>query len=244
MALQLLRYVTRVWDHHIRQGGAPPLPPVIPLVLYHGGRRWTVPEELSALLDPPPELEPFVPGFRYLLADLTTFADDETVAGPPLVRVPLLLLLHIFDPDLAARIGVLLRPLGDVEDPRIRWEATVSCVYYILNAREEVATDELAETVRDMLPGDEGERVMATVADQLREEGRREGLQQGLQQGAAATARDAVVEVLETRFGPLPEPLRERIDGVEDLEVLRRLHKAALTTASIEAFREALVGTS
>ena len=65
VALQLLRYTTRLWDHHLRQGADPPLPPVVPLVFYHGRRRWKVATELSALLDPPEELKPFVPRFRW-----------------------------------------------------------------------------------------------------------------------------------------------------------------------------------
>jgi len=107
-------------------------------------------------------------------------------------------------------------------------------VYSILNARGDVARQELAETVKKVLPGEEGEKIMQTVADQLREEGREEGRQEG----AAETARQDVLEVLETRFGPVPETLRKRIQRVEDLGVLRRLHKAAVITPSIEAFQE------
>jgi predicted transposase/invertase (TIGR01784 family) len=44
VALQLLRYLARIWERHQRRGGRRGLlPAVFPLVVYHGRARWTVP---------------------------------------------------------------------------------------------------------------------------------------------------------------------------------------------------------
>ncbi|MEX2442604.1 MAG: Rpn family recombination-promoting nuclease/putative transposase [Alkalispirochaeta sp.] len=34
--LQLLRYMVQVWTAEVRSGGAPPLTPIIPVLVYHG----------------------------------------------------------------------------------------------------------------------------------------------------------------------------------------------------------------
>lgn len=209
--------------------------PIVPLVFYHGRSAWRVPTDFRALVRPAPGTASYVPRFSYLLTDLARIADHEIRGSPP-VRVPLLLLLHIFDEGFRLRARVILKPLGGIGDAGLRIDVTRACLNYIMNARDDLTTDDLEEIARDVLPGDEGERIMPTLADRLREEGR--------QQGAAGAVRDAVVEVLETRFGTLTDPLRERIHRVEDLAALRRLHRAALTTESLEAFREELEGAS
>jgi hypothetical protein len=47
------------------------LPPVLPIVLYNGRRRWTAPTDLGDLIEPGPvELAGYQPRFRYLLIRL------------------------------------------------------------------------------------------------------------------------------------------------------------------------------
>ena len=81
---------------------------------------------------------------------------------------------------------------------------------------------------------------MSTLAERWIEEGKQQGLQQGLQRGSAATAREAVVEALEARFDVVPRSVLERVEGVEDVAVLKMLHKKAVTAESLEDFRKAL----
>ena len=240
VALQLLRYMIRIWDDYRRQARSLPLPPIIPLVFHQGRRGWNLPTDFAALVDAPRELAPHVPDFGYLLIDLTRFSDPD-VRGPPTVTVPLLLMLHIFDDDLEARLVAVLMPVAGIMDAGARMELFVTCVYYVENARDDVSEAALARAVKQVLSEDEGERVMQSVADRHREEGRQQGIQQGLQQGTAV-AREAVLEVLESRFGSVPEPLRERIGRIEDLDALRRLPRAAAICESLAAFRDALEG--
>ena len=76
VGLQLLRYVVRIWDEHVKKGGGRPLPPVIPLVVYHGPRPWTVPMAFAALFAAPPAgLARYLPAFEYALADLGRIED-------------------------------------------------------------------------------------------------------------------------------------------------------------------------
>lgn len=71
-----------------------------------------------------------------------------------------------------------------------------------------------------------------TLAQRYRHEGRHEGILKG--------GQDDVIEVLEVRFGTVPEGLVEAVRGVSDDDHLRRLHRAAIQTGGLEEFRRVL----
>ena len=61
-----------------------------------------------------------------------------------------------------------------------------------------------------------------------------EGLQAGIQQ----KAREAVVDVLDIRFGAPDPAIIGRINAIEDTEVLKTLHTQAVIAESFEEFRQ------
>ncbi len=65
------------------------------------------------------------------------------------------------------------------------------------------------------------------------EEGLQKGLEEGLQKGAA-TLREAIFDVLGERFGRVPEGVRAHVEGISDLERLRRLVRQAVVVARPE----------
>ncbi len=81
MPLRLLVYVGLLYQDLQRGGRLPEdgkLPPVLPLVLYNGERRWDGPLDLGALLQQGPEaLGRYQPGLRFLLIDEGAFAEEE-----------------------------------------------------------------------------------------------------------------------------------------------------------------------
>ena len=95
--------------------------------------------------------------------------------------------------------------------------------------------------VREALEGlpIEGEKLMGTLAEKWFQE----GIEKGIEKGAAQTARKAVLEVLEARFGSVPESVAEWIQGAEDVGMLQALLKEAATAESPERFRKALERT-
>jgi hypothetical protein len=73
-----------------------------------------------------------------------------------------------------------------------------------------------------------------------RKKGVQQGMQQGMQQGTLSGMREAVIEVLETRFGTIPPALVSAIAAVDDQPNLKRLLKEAVLTPSPEAFQQLL----
>jgi len=71
-------------------------------------------------------------------------------------------------------------------------------------------------------------------------EGRQEGRQEGLEKGILQTAREAIIDVLDTRFDHVPESVRERVSAIGSETTLRELLRRAVRTPSLEEFQAAL----
>ena len=85
----------------------------------------------------------------------------------------------------------------------------------------------------EMVASEESEEVKAmemTWAGKLKAEGRAEGRAEGQAEGA----RHMLLRLMERRFGPLPEAVRQRLQALQELEELDRLSDRLLTARSLE----------
>ncbi len=72
------------------------------------------------------------------------------------------------------------------------------------------------------------------------EKGLEKGLVEGLEKGILQTAREAILDVLDTRFGQVPVSVRERVNDIGSERTLKELHRRAILTPSLEEFQAAL----
>ncbi len=101
MSYRMLSYAVRVWDKWLQQHPAQKLlPPIVPLVLYHGEQEWTAATELGELFDlegvkptAVERLRPFLPRLRIMLNEVGRIPDEE-LSGHGAVRLTLLLFKH------------------------------------------------------------------------------------------------------------------------------------------------------
>jgi predicted transposase YdaD len=77
---------------------------------------------------------------------------------------------------------------------------------------------------------------MMTLADQLKEEGRLEGREEGREEGRQL-ARQAILRVLEKRFGLVPAELRAQVQSLATREQLENALDLATSIPSISAFK-------
>ncbi|MCD8481419.1 MAG: hypothetical protein LR015_01305, partial [Verrucomicrobia bacterium] len=75
-----------------------------------------------------------------------------------------------------------------------------------------------------------------SIAEMLR----KEGIEEGREEGLVLARQDAILEVLELRFGHLPVDIPSSVRSVSDGEKLRHLHRQAVQALSLEAFRKVL----
>jgi hypothetical protein len=60
------------------------------------------------------------------------------------------------------------------------------------------------------------------------------------QEGIIQQRREDVIEVLEVRFGEVPPQIVQKVNCMEDPEVLKTLHREAIAIGAIEQFVEYL----
>jgi len=231
LALRLLSYMVRIWDTWQAQNPGLPLPLILPIVLAQNATAWNLPTQFAHLLDLPAALhDPLrsaIPDFSYRLIQLATLP-FSAIRGTPSG----ILTLRVMK---AERTGQLLTdPVWDEalmkQVPRAVFERLIR---YMLAAEiDKAAFDHKVHTIAEP----ELQKTTMSLAQQIMEEGLQTGLQTGLQNGL----RKSLIQVLEFRFGPVPEGLNEAIQAVSDEARLGLLQKAALQADSLEAFAAAL----
>ena len=86
MAVRMLAYTALLHQDLLRATYTGALPPVLPIVLYHGRKRWSAPEEMAGLAAPCGEHRaPYQPAQRYFLLDVGRYTDPLPSTGRNLV---------------------------------------------------------------------------------------------------------------------------------------------------------------
>jgi predicted transposase/invertase (TIGR01784 family) len=204
MAFRMLRYVTRIWDQHLRDHPrALQLPAVIPLVVHHGRTRWTSPVQLLDLIDLDPAAKQAaracLPRFEFLLDDLAGIdgrqLQDRELTPSALITL-LLLKTATGNPQLPAQLRPWASQLRAVLDQPGGGEAFIAILTYI-----ELVSEAPASELHDLAAslGPDAEEAYMTTAEMLRTEGRTEG------------RAEALVQVLTVKFGPLPASVSQMV---------------------------------
>jgi hypothetical protein len=244
MPLRILGYQVRIWEDYRRENPhAKHLPPIVPVVVHHSEGGWTEPVAFEALLELERNgleaLRPHVPGFTFVLDDLSRARDEDLRARAmsALGRVALWCLKH-------ARGG------GDLTDDLARWGELLVEIAEAPNGVAALGTVlryllEVSQTPPERLRalsralGPRAEEAYMTGAQLLREEGRREGRAEGeaegLARGKAEARAEAVLAVLEARGLRVSDDQRALIAGSTDLGQLERWVRKAATVKTVGA---------
>jgi len=230
--LQLLRYISLQGEAYRKQHpDARRLPPVYPMVIYHGERPWQVPSDFHTLVEPlPSALEPYVPQFRYALHDLSARTDAD-IKGDVLTRLVQLALRWIYDDEPLEPLARLIALIEQVRDRDTALEILESLLRYYVQGTQRVAEDDARRLLQQTAPGDP---IMQTFIDRYIEQGIEQGIQQGRRQGEA----EVLLRQLERKFGPADARLRQRILDA-DAETLLEWSEHILTAETPEAVFQA-----
>ena len=253
--LQLLGYMVRIWTRFAE--GKPArlraLPPIVPMLFYHGRSTWTVPQDFGEMVERDADTAPFVPSFRYALHDLGV-GPQAALSGDAPIRAVLSALRYVQRGDAVTR-EVLTAMLRDLPDGTVLERIVFS---YIVE-KYEVPLDKLEAALDDAKDG--GSALMDTIAETLRKQGEAKGLAagealgrekgkveglaegeakglaegeaKGLAEGEARGEAKSLMRLLVKRFGPLPDPVVAQIaaGSIEDLD---RWFDAAITASSVD----------
>ena len=234
---QLNKYVFRIWDsRRDADRSRRALPPIVPVVLYHGTRRWTAPTELSLLVDIPPELEflrDTTPRFKLFLVDLAALDDEalRTHGASPAVRLTLLALTQTRQiHDLMALFAgwiALLRQLS--AEPG--GEAVIRSVFsYVFAVRGRAACRSIDLRALNF---PEGEAIMETMADYLIKKGLRQGRNEGRNEGRKEGRKEAFLDLLRHKF-PQVSAAHVALAEAADIAAIDRWSLQLLSAATVD----------
>jgi hypothetical protein len=242
MGLRLLSYMVQLWEVQRKPADAdsrPPLQisPIVPIIFYTGRRKWETAPTLGSLMRLPAELEAFVPRFDILFLSLRDLGIDALTDTP--VAHVLASLLAADEP--VERLAEVLRRAVAQIDPlfdsrHADWARLMHfLVLLVRHKREPGERDSLYNIVREVVDERrwrEVEKMGMTDAQVLVAKGRREGRQEGRQEGRREGRTEILLEMLEAKFGPLPQTVAPRISTLSDRD-LSALTRKVLTAASL-----------
>ncbi len=223
--LQLLSYMVRIWDRHA-QGKVDrlrALPPIIPIVVYHGASRWTVSDTLLDCVDTRDDsaLRDYVRALRYEVHDLGRRADDRLSASNDVAAV-WLALKHVSRDN--APPEAIIRVMARLTDGTLLAEQIVR---YILDRQQWIDADRWKQFAFEAKPGME-ENMVSLAAQEWLSQGKAEGMAEGVK----VARRDDLLDILEARFGPVDQSVRARLADMS-AEELRPLLRRAATAPTI-----------
>ena len=238
MPLRLLRYMLRIWDaYRAAHPQTRCIPLILPVVLHHSARGWQGTVAFEDLFDVDPDtlsvFAPYIPGFRFILEDISFETDEalRTRAMTALARLALWCLRHAREPDeLLESFFAWTELVREVLRAPNGGAAFALVLEYILTVSdrppEEVLPRLFAAT------GAEIREEIVSTADMLREEGRLKGWLEGRTEGRTEGQRSMLLKLLAIRFGDLPEAALRRVQEADTLH-LDSWAERVLTAASL-----------
>ena len=207
--LQMLGYMVRIWQRYAqdRASRLRALPPIVPLIFYHGRKRWSEALSVAETIAGKGELAAFARRLCCVLHDLGERPLGE-LSGDPAVWSGLAALVAAFRGQ--PEEGVLRRILSGVPDGS---ELELQVLSYIVRTYE--VTPVVLETAARAAKPERWEALMSTVAEAWVREGeargRAEGEARGRTEGKAEGKAETLLRLLRRRFGPVPGSARARV---------------------------------
>lgn len=230
--LQLMRYMLCVWEEDFKMRKE--LTPIIPIVFYHGRKKWNVSLSLSEYYkDLPVELIDYLMDFKYLIFDTNHIEDKEIKQLISRNRI-LLLALDVFrDIYKGADKTHVLKVFEDLveiieahkdefrEDIVFWAQMTIMYVQGVMKIEPEEIHEMLKKKQRT-------KKVIRPVFEIWREE------------GFLMEAQESVLDVLQERFGEVPQEIEVKIKSIEKREILKSLLRLAVRTKTLDEFKACL----
>ncbi|NBC33642.1 MAG: hypothetical protein GVY13_13285 [Alphaproteobacteria bacterium] len=216
---QLMGYMIRIWERYGegRRDRLKAVPPIFPLVFYHGLEDWTVPTAIADCLAADADVLAGMRDFRYMLHDLRHIP-DERLSSDSASRAGLAALKYVFVADID--VETLAWIIRDLPDDGLFLHQVFEYLLLAFGARREIM-----HTAAARAKSSEGENLMQTVGEQLRAEGRKAGMVH------------LTLKALERRFGVVPPHIADHLEAMP-VEELDACFDRALTAETLgEVFR-------
>lgn len=150
----------------------------------------------------------------------------------------MLVLKHIFEPELGGRLDEILALAAEVMSLSSGMEMVAALLRYIARSAVNVKKETVAQKLLEVLPK-EGGVLMQTMAEAWIEEGKAIGLKAGREEGKFQERIDVIVRILRRRFQPSEETLQtiaQQLAQIRQEAVLSQLVDLALDVLVLPDF--------
>ena len=215
------------------------LPPVFPIVLYRGEKKWSGPRELRKLFAPMPKsLLPYCPEARYFLLD-EGHLPEETLEQSKGLAAQLVKLER-------ARTLEEVRPIVKILKERLRYPAYIALrrTFQVWLGRVVFKRSGMTGEIPEFQDLDEVDAMLEERAAQWKDEYIRQGMLLGEARGKLAQAQTVLLALLRERFGTLPQEMENAVNELADADKLMRLTLVVYQSDSLETFSRRLHGSA
>ncbi len=176
------RYMDEHPEHRFK------LPPIIPLVFYHGSRPWSVPLSLSEMIVDNDAIRTISRSQRYIVHHIRR-EDAEAFAAYPDIRAVILSLCLSQSNREQDDIRTLIEVFASLEDNSDLEELVFHYILRVVQPKRDL----LEEALREAKP-DRVEIVMGSFYEDVLSEGRAEGIAEGMIKGRAEGEAEGMIK--------------------------------------------------
>jgi len=189
--LQLLGYMLKIWETNVKQGKK--LIPVIPILFYHGKKRWEKKKFDSYFEKMDNFLRNYLPNFDFELVNTNSLSDEKIkfLFNQVALRTGLLLMNHIFDfsEELLKKLFVIFADFKKLQESEMgKRFLNTTMIYFFSGTKLNVETVKKAAEELNFELGE----VFESTAYQLIKQGKLEGKEEGM--------RKIVLEMIKNGF--------------------------------------------
>jgi predicted transposase/invertase (TIGR01784 family) len=212
--VQLLKNMSHIWEKHLlKHKGLKKLPPIIPLLVYHGESAWNVDKNFLSMFDVPDMLKKYIPTFNYELYDISHMPEEQ-IKGEVELRIILMAFRYIFQPEIMSRLKDIFKLFRDLPGKTEFDRYLELLLIYLGSNIKDVQPAQLRDAIDEVL--EEGGAMMSTVFQQLREEGKEIGLMEGEEKNKLRIAFNCLIKGMDTwTIAEITELPIERIETLK-----------------------------
>ena len=232
-AFQLLRYMVEQWYDLEKKGTlGSKLPPIFPILIYHGEKNWTPAVNFHDIVNiVHDDMKPYIPNFQYFLSNAAA-EDEDKYKTSVVIKCWFIVVKHIKDSVMREKLFEVIKLLHDFLEQDAAIEYVDIFMKYLANTDNKVTKNDAVKAIKTIFP-DRGADMLKGWA--------KEYVEEGIEKGMLSEAREMVLEALGIRFSNnIPGDVYKKISTLNNRVLLKKLLSSAILSKDIDGFRETI----
>lgn len=223
-AFQLLKYLVKLWELHRKQSTQKLLPVIIPILIYHGDKRYNIDKNFISIVNSRVNTEKYIPDFEFLFYDFSIYTDQQII-GSIQLQITLKIMHSIYTKNnLEQNLDEIFKLIKKLSNSKSILEYFTIGLKYILEIKN-YDLEVIQNKIDKIIP--ERSDILMTTADRLREE----GMKKGKEEEIIETITVLLGQKLE--FNEFPDNLKEKLNKA-DLDTLILIRNNLLEINSLK----------